>query len=340
MVTGELTNPIKRLPDMLRSLLLLILLTINTACSEPVKYTFGFSGDEDNRYGFVTAKFDNRMYVPVGNVGCCLGDAGATSSMFPKAYPKEGYFEWIDEKTFTYYSATIKYPENLKQIADDLPDFYLVTNYENITRKEPKRVYLITSVTSDNQVISWISNSGSRGSHIKKELIEIGRAKGKVPLYQLTFVTSDASERFWLQRVVMDNQKQSALRKNSVDCCYAEGRPAPYFPKQFPRSAYIEWHDMPKDTYYKATLNFPENLEEQAQELLAKTKQDSATEKPPQVYLLTSITANNEVIMWLSNAASKKQNPDRTLIELDRKKGEVYISGWERDWKKEINSES
>jgi phosphoribosylformimino-5-aminoimidazole carboxamide ribonucleotide (ProFAR) isomerase len=97
---------------------------------------------------------------------------------------------------------------------------------------------------------------------------------------------------------------------------------------------------MPKDTYYKATLHFPENLKDQAQELLAKTKQDSATEKPPQVYLLTSITANNEVIMWLSNAASKKQNPDRTLIELDRKKGEVYISGWERDWMKEDNSEN
>jgi hypothetical protein len=320
---------------MLRLLFIVLFFVFNASCSEPVKYTFGFSAAEDNRFWFITAQFDSRMNVPAGAVGCCLGDAGKSASMFPKAYPKEGYFEWFDEKTTTYYQAHVQYPENLKQIADDLPDFYLVTNYENITRKEPKQVYFITSITSDNQVISWISNSGSQGSHIEKEQIEIGRAKGKVPLYQLTFVTSDEGDRFWLQRVVMDNQKQSALRKNSVDCCLGEGKPAPYFPKQFPKSAYIEWHDMPDDTYYKAMLNFPEDLKQKAQALLSNTTADEITGKPPQVYLVTSITADNQVIMWLSNAASGKDNPNRILIELDRQPGEKYISGWERDWEKE-----
>ena len=164
---------------MFRLVFICILLSIATACSEPVDYTFGFSAEESDRFYLVTAKYDDYMNVPAGIIGCCLANGGKSASMFPEKYPKKGYFVWHDESTKTYYQATLHYPVNLKEIADDLPDFYFVTNYKGVKRKEPKAVYLITSITSNNEVVTWVANTMMGAPHIDRTIIELDRAKGE-----------------------------------------------------------------------------------------------------------------------------------------------------------------
>ena len=150
------------------------------SCSEPVDYTFGFSAEESNRFLLVTAKYDDYMNVPAGVIGCCLGSGGKSASTFPEKYPKEGYFVWYDKVSESYYQATLKYPENMKEIADKkLPDFYTIKDYKNIESKRPKRIYLITSITSKNEVITWLANAKMSASHIDRTTIELDRAKGE-----------------------------------------------------------------------------------------------------------------------------------------------------------------
>ena len=164
---------------MFRLAFICILLSITTACSEPVDYTFGFSAEESNRFYLVTAEFDDYMNVPAGIIGCCLANGGKSASMFPEKYPKKAYFVWHDKPADIYYHATLKYPENLKEIADDLPDFFLIKGYQGVERKEPKAVYLITSITSNNEVVTWVANTMMGAPHIDRTIIELDRAKGE-----------------------------------------------------------------------------------------------------------------------------------------------------------------
>jgi hypothetical protein len=145
------------------------------ACSEPVDYTFGFSAEETDRFYLLTAEYDDYMNVPAGIIGCCLASGSKSASMFPEKYPKKGYFVWHDEATESYYRATLKYPENLKEIADGLPDFVNFTDGE----KYPKEVYLLTSITSENEAISWISNGMIGNKYNDRTLIELDKAKGE-----------------------------------------------------------------------------------------------------------------------------------------------------------------
>jgi hypothetical protein len=165
---------------MFRLTFICVLLFVSIACSEPVDYRFGFSAEESSRFLLVTAEFDDYMNVPAGVIGCCLGSGGKSVSTFPEKYPKEGYFVWYDKVSESYYQATLKYPENMKEIADKkLPDFYTIKDYKNIESKRPKRIYLITSITSKNEVITWLANAKMGASHIDRTTIELDRAKGE-----------------------------------------------------------------------------------------------------------------------------------------------------------------
>jgi hypothetical protein len=164
---------------MFRIFILCLLISITAACSEPVDYRFGFSAEESDRFYLVTAEFDDYMNVPAGIIGCCLASGSASASMFPEKYPRKGYFVWHDKPADIYYHATLNYPKNLKEIADDLPEFISVTGFQGKVSKKPKQIYILSSITSKNEVVSWISNRGIGGPYVKRNLIELDRAKGE-----------------------------------------------------------------------------------------------------------------------------------------------------------------
>jgi hypothetical protein len=171
------------------------------SCSEPVDYTFGFSAEESNRFLLVTAKYDDYMNVSAGVIGCCLASGGASASMFPEKYPKKGYFVWFDKSVNTYFHATLNYPKDIKSIADNLNDFILVRDYTGENSKHPKRIYLITSITSNNEVVSWLSNAKMASDNITRDLVELDKAKGE------PFVPEFIKER--RRKKVLQAQEQS-----------------------------------------------------------------------------------------------------------------------------------
>ena len=177
----------------MRLIILALICLSLLACSEPVDYTFGFSAEESNRFLLVTAKYDDYMNVPAGVIGCCLASGGASASMFPEKYPKKGYFVWYDKLTESYYRAYLTYPDNIKTIADELGDLV----YWKDGSTSHKSVYLITSITSNNEAITWLSNTMRNSKALtKRELVELDRAKGEsfVP----EFIKERRRKRLWM----------------------------------------------------------------------------------------------------------------------------------------------
>ena len=139
------------------------------------KYIFNFSAEEDERFFITDAIFDRTFGAPAGGVGCCLATGGASSSLRVNYYPGYGEFTWYDMKYKQFYKARIQYPGNVQEMAANMPKQIWLHSQE-----EPVDAYinLITSITSDNWVITWLANAGGGPNIKKRELIELGRAKG------------------------------------------------------------------------------------------------------------------------------------------------------------------
>ncbi|MFC3032275.1 hypothetical protein ACFOEE_07080 [Pseudoalteromonas fenneropenaei] len=176
--------------------LIILSLTLLTACARKVNYQFGYSGEDDERYTLVKAQFDNTG-TPGGSLACCIGDGGSGASMFPDRYPKTGYFEWFDTKEGHYYRAALTYPKNLQAIAEGLSDVVYSSN-----KPSSAFLILITSFTNDKQVISFMANDPFGRDHIQREIVEVARAQGErfIPEFAVANCTygerSEALHRF------------------------------------------------------------------------------------------------------------------------------------------------
>ena len=74
-----------------------------------------------------------------------------------------------------FYKAKVQYPDNVQEMAANMPmEVWLHSDDE----PSAGRINLITSITSDNWVITWLANAGGGPNIKKRELIELGRAKG------------------------------------------------------------------------------------------------------------------------------------------------------------------
>lgn len=140
-------------------------------------YVFGFSAEESDRFMFVRSVFDERIAVPAGVVGCCLSSSGKTAALFQKFYPSIARIEWYDFQDEQYRTATMQYPENLQQIVFDMNQKVESSSTGGLNILSP---VLITSISSDNYVISWVAITSWEGLMTQREIIEIGRAKGEV----------------------------------------------------------------------------------------------------------------------------------------------------------------
>ncbi|MDN3649333.1 hypothetical protein QWZ13_10445 [Reinekea marina] len=139
------------------------------------KYTFNFSAEEDDRFFITDAIFDRTFGAPAGGVGCCLATGGASSSLRVSYYPSYGEFTWYDLKHKQFYKAKVEYPDNVQEMAANLPREVWLFSDDEPVEGGPE---LITSVTSDNWVITWLANYPGGPNIKKRELIELGRAKG------------------------------------------------------------------------------------------------------------------------------------------------------------------
>lgn len=159
-------------------ILVLLAISIVSGCSANPKfekYIFNFSAEEDDRFFITDAVFDRTFGAPAGSVGCCLASGGKSSSLSVSYYPGYGEFTWYDMKQEQFYKAKVQYPDNVQELAANMSmDVWLYS------QEEPSkgRVNLITSVTSDNWVITWLANAGGGPNIKKRELIELGRAQG------------------------------------------------------------------------------------------------------------------------------------------------------------------
>jgi len=161
---------------MVKKIISLLLLIVSVSgCTAMTPYSFSFSAEEDDRFWISKALYNGYMGAPAGSIGCCLSEGGATAHVFPEEYPHKGYFMWRDFKEKKNYHAHVQYPDNVEELADGLSNEIILADG---TVRE-KRVKIITSITSDNWVVTWVANHvGGPGN--QREIIEIGRAKGEI----------------------------------------------------------------------------------------------------------------------------------------------------------------
>jgi len=153
-----------------------LLAIIVSSCTAMTPYNFSFSAAEDDRFWISKALYNGYMGAPAGSIGCCLSEGGATAYVFPEEYPHQGYFMWRDFKGKKNYHAHVQYPDNVKKLAEGLSNEILLRSGRVIE----KEVFIITSITEDNWVVTWVANFLGGPGIIERELIEIGRAKGEV----------------------------------------------------------------------------------------------------------------------------------------------------------------
>jgi len=153
-----------------------LLAIIVSSCTAMTPYSFGFSAEEDDRFWISKALYNDYMGAPAGSIGCCLSEGGATAYVFPEEYPHKGYFMWRDFKEKKNYHAHVQYPDNVEELADGLADKVVLRS----GKIKEKRVKIITSITEDNWVITWVANYIGGPGIVERELIEIGRAKGEI----------------------------------------------------------------------------------------------------------------------------------------------------------------
>lgn len=192
----------------MKKLLVIFVFLLPTACSAiprkgKLDYNFGFSAYKGGDIFLVKAIF-NGYRVPAGAIGCCVGYGGASSEGFAN-YPSHANFVWLDVKTGIFYKASLVYPDNIAEIADGLSEYYWLHS-----QKEPEKVKtnkLITSITADNYVVSWVANAigitsglGHRNTK-KRDIVELARAKG-VP-----FVPEDVAR--WKRAMLNEALNQS-----------------------------------------------------------------------------------------------------------------------------------
>ena len=131
-------------------------------------FTVGFATPEGNAIWVRKVRFDHRYTRPVGSLGCCWEQGGASSGVYNEPLPKHIYLEWIDESDKVLYTAEVELVADLEKRAKQMPEISSDDD-RGITKGQ---IILAIGMGEHGEVVVWLTNFPYITENVRGRVLE------------------------------------------------------------------------------------------------------------------------------------------------------------------------